>query len=80
MNIIKSGSIVPEPDFGNGTLIGGGPVGGVGCKWTCGGTLKVPCVTIMCCAQISGCSCLDPLIGGGLASKPSRKTTGLLKS
>lgn len=57
MNSIKPGWLVPEPDFGNGTWIGGGPIGG---KWIGGGALKVPCVPIMCCARIGGCSCLGP--------------------
>ena len=71
MNSIKSGSLVPLTDFGNGTLIGGGPEGGVGWKWIGGGALKDPCIAIMCCALIGGCSCMGPLIGGGLAPKPS---------
>ncbi|MCI52793.1 hypothetical protein A2U01_0074039, partial [Trifolium medium] len=25
MKYMKSGSLLPEPDFGNGTLMGGGP-------------------------------------------------------
>ncbi|MCI75941.1 hypothetical protein A2U01_0097210, partial [Trifolium medium] len=30
MKYMKSGSLVSEPDFGNGTLMGGGPAAGVG--------------------------------------------------